>query len=284
MNATEIAVRTMCAADIPDAMRLKECAGWNQTVADWHRLLDLEPRGCFVACEGDRVCGTVSTLRYGQRFAWIGMLLTDPESRKRGIGTQLLRRSISFLEDEGVPVLRLDGTPMGYHIYHGHGFRDEYEIQRWEGSSSIQRRGGLPPLQESDLESVCKWDEQIFGVDRSRLIASLWSENPSCSAIAHSGGDISGYALWRPGSRAWYLGPCLAKEPESAEKLIAGMLSVTPGAPVFVDACMRNPWAVELLRQMGFAFQRPLVRMYRGFHDTPGKPELVCSIAGPELG
>jgi hypothetical protein len=28
-------------------MRLKESAGWNQTEADWLRLLSLERRGCF---------------------------------------------------------------------------------------------------------------------------------------------------------------------------------------------------------------------------------------------
>jgi GNAT superfamily N-acetyltransferase len=284
INAPDIAVRPMSTADIPDAMRLRECAGWNQTWVDWQRLLDLEPRGCFVACEGNCVRGTVTTLQYKKRFAWIGMLLTDPGSRRRGIGTLLLRRAISWLEDEGIAVLRLDGTPMGYQLYRGHGFVDEYEIQRWEGLSKIQKGDGLPPLQDSDLHPVCKWDEQIFGVDRSRLIASIWSENPSCSAIARSGGEISGYALWRPGSRAWYLGPCLATAADSAERLMIEVLSRMPGARVFVDACTRNPWVLDMLKPMGFEFQRSLVRMYRGPHTSYGKPEFVCSIAGPELG
>jgi GNAT superfamily N-acetyltransferase len=277
-------IRTMRNADIPDAMRLREIAGWNQTRADWQRLLDLEPPGCFVACEGDRVRGTVTTLQYEKRFGWIGMLLTDPGSRRRGMGTSLLRRAISYLEDNGVEAIRLDGTPMGYPIYQRQGFVDEYEIQRWEGVSTIQKGNGLPPLQASDLNPLCGWDRDLFGAGRGRLIASLWNENPSCSAVDQSGGEISGYALWRPGTRAWYLGPCLATAAESANRLINTMLSRVPGDPVFVDVCTRNPWGLDLLRPRGFRFQRSLVRMYRGSHNTPGKPEFVCSIAGPELG
>jgi GNAT superfamily N-acetyltransferase len=284
LKAADLTVRIMRPADIPDAMRLREYAGWNQTEADWLRLLDLEPHGCFVACEGDRVRGTVTTLQYGKRFAWIGMLLTDPGSRRRGIGTLLLRRSIFHLEDDGVGVLRLDGTPMGYHLYEKHGFVDEYEIQRWEGLSTVEKSTGVPVLQASDLDRVCEWDQHIFGVDRSRLITSLWTENPSCSAIARDGGELAGYGLWRPGSRAWYMGPCAATSAESTVKLVVAMLSRMTGAHVFVDVCIKNPWALQLLNSMGFKCQRSLVRMYRGPHDSPGKPELVFSIAGPELG
>jgi GNAT superfamily N-acetyltransferase len=274
----------MEAADIPDGMRLQKAAGWNQTETDWRRLLALEPLGCFVACEGNRVRGTVTTVQYEKRFGWIGMLLTDPLARRRGIGTNLLHRAVSYLECNGVETLRLDGTPMGYNLYLRHGFVDEYEIQRWGGISTVQTGKGLPPVRTSDVERICSWDRQIFGADRSRLIASLWRENPSCSAVAHLAGEIAGYALWRPGAQAWYLGACLATTDESAETLLTEAMSRLRGEPVFVDLCMRNSWALDLLKAFGSRYQRSLVRMYRGPHSSPGQPQLVCAIAGPELG
>ncbi len=274
----------MGSADIADGMRLKDEVGWNQTEQDWLRLLDLQPDGCFVACEGERVCGTVTTLQYEKRFGWIGMLLADATLRRRGIGTRLLQQAVSCLESSGVETLRLDGTPMGYNLYLRHGFVNEYEIQRWEGTSPDQIGRGLPPVQAADLDSVFNWDRRIFGADRSRLIGSLWKENPAFSAVARSAGEVSGYILWRPGTHAWYVGPWVAASAELAEMLLIEMLGRVPGEPVFADICMKNPWGLDLLKRLGFKYQRTLVRMYRGPHTFPGEPQLVCAIAGPELG
>ncbi len=283
-TATEVTIRTMGPADVPAGMRLREFAGWNQTEGDWRRLLEIEPLGCFVACDENRVLGTVTTLQYEKRFGWIGMLLTDPEARRLGIGTRLLQQAVIYLEGNGVETLRLDGTPMGYNLYLRHGFVDEYEIQRWEGISTVQKGRGISPLQEADLELVCRWDRRMFGADRSRLLSSLWRENPSCSAVVHLAGEIAGYVLWRPGTRAFYLGPCVATTMELTEALLTEMLSHLPLQPVYMDVCTKNPWGLELLKALGFRYQRSLVRMYRGPHAFPGYPGFVCAIAGPELG
>src|SRR5512141_2083245 len=80
-----LAIRRMEAADIPAGIRLCRISGWNQQERDWSRFLTLEPDGCFVACTGGQVCGTATTLRYGERLGWIGMVLVDPEQRGRGI-------------------------------------------------------------------------------------------------------------------------------------------------------------------------------------------------------
>ncbi len=281
---TGISVRIMDTADIPDGMRLKDDAGWNQTEQDWLRLLTLEPEGCFVACEGDRVCGTVTTLQYEKTFGWIGMLLTDSRFRQLGIGTRLLNQAVSYLESSGVETLRLDGTPMGYNLYLRNGFVDELQIERWEGNSPERTGRGLPALQAEDLDCVFRWDRHIFGADRSRLIASLWEENPAFSAVVRRSGEISGYLLWRPGRHAWYVGPWVARSTETAEMLLVEMLSHVPGERVFVDLCMKSPFGVDLLKPRGFRFQRPLVRMYRGPHTSAGEPQFTCAIAGPELG
>ena len=40
-------IRLLTPADIPAAMRLKQAAGWNQTVAGWNTILRLAPETCF---------------------------------------------------------------------------------------------------------------------------------------------------------------------------------------------------------------------------------------------
>ena len=110
-------LRVMTSADIPAGMRLKELAGWNQTAADWRRFLARSPEGCFVAEVGAQVCGTVTTVAFEGRFAWIGMVLVDPEYRGRGFGTALLERAIHYLDELDLSAVKLDATPQGKPLY-----------------------------------------------------------------------------------------------------------------------------------------------------------------------
>jgi len=64
-------------------LRLNTLSGWNQTSADWERFLITSPRGCFVMEDSNNVVGTAATICYENRFAWIGMVLVDPEYRKQ---------------------------------------------------------------------------------------------------------------------------------------------------------------------------------------------------------
>jgi len=41
---------------------------------------------------------------------------------------------------------------------------------------------------------------------------------------------------------------------------------------------------LELLKSFGFVVSRPLTRMYRGLNRSPGRPQSVCAIMGPEFG
>src|SRR5215470_16986887 len=91
-------LRMMHEQDVPAGLRLNTLAGWNQTAADWRRFLGNSPRGCFVMEHDGKVIGTATTICYENRFAWIGMVLVDPDYRKQGIGTQLLKRTIDYLD------------------------------------------------------------------------------------------------------------------------------------------------------------------------------------------
>ena len=121
-NLPSMRLRTMTRTDIPAGIRLKEIAGWNQTAADWERFLNASPEGCFVAEVGGKVCGTATTISYEKRFAWVGMVLVDPEYRSHGIGTKLLERAIEYLDTSKIPTVKLDATPLGRPLYEKLGF------------------------------------------------------------------------------------------------------------------------------------------------------------------
>ena len=110
-NANELEIRLLKASDVAEAMRLKAAAGWNQTEEDWLRLLSLCPDGCFAATAGARLVGTTTTTVYGRELAWVGMVLVDPEFRRRGIATALVRAALEGLDAAAVSTVKLDATP-----------------------------------------------------------------------------------------------------------------------------------------------------------------------------
>lgn len=283
--STDIEIRQMTPRDIPAAMRLKELAGWNQTERDWMRYLAFEPEGCFVAVRAGIACGTVIAQRYGTDLGWIGMVLVDPEHRHQGIGTRLLDRGLEFLDRQGIETVKLDATPEARSLYLARGFKDEYEIERWGGIAAPKQNPGIRRIEFHDMGRICACDAMVFGADRTRLLTALWQEAPEYTAVAHSGGEVAGYFFGRAGSRAHYLGPWVAGgNGELAEQLLVEFLSRAAGERAFVDICLENPDARPMMEAIGFSHQRRLTRMYRGPNRSPGKPSMICGIAGPELG
>jgi ribosomal protein S18 acetylase RimI-like enzyme len=271
-------------------MRLKEIAGWNQTAADWNRFLEASPEGCFVAGLDGAVRGTATTIRFENRFAWVGMVLVDPEYRSRGIGTKLLERAIRHLDDLDVPTIKLDATPQGKPLYEKMGFVSEYEIERWilrRPSSGIMQAPGKhfsEPLSEACWNSICHTDREIFGADRGSLLKSLHENAPELTTVIYKPGELSGYAFGRRGSLADHLGPWAATNENASRQLVETFLARSSRETLIVDCLKSNATACNLLKSLGFTFSRPLTRMYRGSNDYPGRPEQLCAILGPEFG
>jgi len=275
-------VRTMTAEDVPDAMRLKDAAGWNQTGSDWIRFLSASHEGCFAAEYQGEVIGTSATISYENRISWIGMLIVDERYRGKGIGTALLKTAIRFLDSKKMATIKLDATPLGRPLYEKLGFMTEYDIERWMLSRTV-----VEPGRENgpvSIEAVLPVDREIFGSDRSGLLLSLAHESPHLALIEQQEGKITGYCLGRQGSLADHMGPWVAYSRDTAERLLNLFLLRSRRDQIFVDCLRLNPWAIQIVKASGFRFSRPLTRMYRGTNRYPGESEPLCASLGPEFG
>lgn len=271
-------------SDLEDALPLSTGEGWNQTGADWRRLLRLAPDGCFAARVDGRLVGTVTTTIYDREMAWIGMMLVHPSARRQGIGAALMTRALEHLDAAGVSCVKLDATPAGLLLYRRLGFEEEVLFERWMGTAR-PRHATSPALgQRVTLAPVMPLDHTAFGADRSLLLAMLEAEALAAQVVREPTLDVEGYALARAGRIATYLGPVVSSDRTVAGRLIEALLTRFAGRPLCIDVNTRGLLDPARLAASGLALVRPLMRMRRGGPPASGTPATLCASAGPEYG
>ena len=277
----QVQIRLLFESDIPAAMKLKEAAGWNQTEADWRRLIKLEPNGCFAAIENDRLVGTTTTTTYKEDLAWIGMVLVDPQHRRRGVATRLVETALAYLDGK-VAVIKLDATAEGSPVYQKFGFKTESLVERWRGS--VKSRSIEREETAIDLNALLALDTRAFGADRSTLIKSLIDDLRIAPVlVTDESGSLIGYALARAGTKAVYIGPVVTGDTAHVENLLDRTLGQLSGSSVYIDFSNECGVSSSVLANRGFVKERDLIRMSLGSRSVKTSP-LVIAIAGPEIG
>ncbi|MCI0417625.1 MAG: GNAT family N-acetyltransferase [Acidobacteria bacterium] len=293
--------RDLTPDDIPAGLRLCRIAGWNQLAADWDLFLRLSPSGCRAAVRDGQVVGTVTTVNYENRFAWVGMVLVDPEVRGHGVGTQLLKEAMNVLQ--GIPAIRLDATPQGRPVYQRLGFVDEYELSRMQLAeasaygnqpNSVQTSHSgfdksseisLHPMQPSDLGAVVDADRRVFGADRGEILRWALEQSPEYAWMATGPSGLEGYCLGRHGFNFDQIGPVHSQAEFVSQQLVMACLSsARPGARMILDPLHHSPAWLDWLQRAGFVHQRPFTRMVLGENRYPGSPGEMWTMFGPEFG
>ncbi|WP_338130465.1 GNAT family N-acetyltransferase [Cohnella ginsengisoli] len=251
--------------------------------------------GCFLAEFDGQAAATMTTIRYGDRFGWIGMVLVHPEFRGRGIATQLLQLGIRHLRDQGVRCVKLDATAMGKKVYVPLGFAEEYDVRRYEleaspsmresiGEDAAGYRGEVRTLTEADLEEIAVYDAAIFGADRRAVLERLRAREPKYAFVTRDDRGITGYLMAHQGYEAVQIGPWAASDDRAAESLLAVLLAEVGTGRIYFDLPCPNVQGIQMAEKAGFRIQRTFCRMYLGVNANPGTPHLVYGTSGAEKG
>jgi GNAT superfamily N-acetyltransferase len=268
------AIRLLSLADLPALLRLSQRVCWNQTEDDWGRLIALQPLGCFGIDVDGALAATATVICYHPDLAWLGMVLTLPEFRGRGLARQLVEHAVGYA---GRRTIRLDASDMGHALYRSLGFIDECTIERWErGPGDRVQAAGRVAAAEFHYDRLL--DGEAFGADRSALIDAL-SKHDAISI------PQTAFALGRPGSNAAYFGPCVSLASNAARQMAEWFVALHPGESVFWDLFPHHQNAVEIATALNFGPVRRLTRMSLNAAPGPGLPDSrIYAIAGFEYG
>lgn len=275
----EPVLRRLRLQDAGRAWALSQRVGWSHTVADWERLITWGGRGCFCVAQEEELLATAVTIGYGRDRAWIGMVLTDPDHRRRGLGRWVTQAAVDYLQEQGVRRILLDASAMGRPLYEKLGFRALYSVEIWEGRASSYLGPRVRPLREEDVPGVIALDAEVFGVARGRIIRRLVQDFPRLGWVEEEGGEIVGFALAQTGDggRA-HVGPWVHRSPWGAERLLRTALSVLIGAQVRLDIPDGNRQAMTFAHRHNLHYVRHCTRMILG--DAPPPTEVIDALYG----
>ncbi len=260
-------LRPMSHADLGEGLRLCRASNWNQLEDDWRFFLD--HGGASLAEQDGTVVGSVGWLPFGRDFAWLSMMLVDPAVRRGGIGSKLMEAALEALAGQHV---RLDATPAGEPMYRKFGFLGEYSLARTKVAGGGQLFGDVRAIEPADLAAIFARDREVFGADRSALLAELYRRAPH---LAWTGRGA--YCFGRPGHLFPQIGPVVATDLEGARAVVDHCLARHEGRTFVLDLPDRQDG-------LGFEVLRPFLRMSLGEVRQHGRPEQVFAITGPEFG
>jgi GNAT superfamily N-acetyltransferase len=266
---------------------LSAAAGWNQTVDDWRLMLGEGEAIGQVTAAGQLVASAL-ILPYGERVAWIAMVLTSEPFRGRGLATDNLQWALERCQQRQL-IAGLDATPAGAEVYRPLGFEDVCGLQRLVAESPRPQRAprrevAIRPVQAArDLDAIARLDARVFGAERRRLLAYLSRSQPHRALLAEARGELAGFVLARTGRTSLHVGPLIARSASVAGPLLAQALVGVSG-PVSIDVPLAQADFLEALEGRGFQPVRSFTRMLQGEPDQPADLAACFAICGPEFG
>ena len=272
--------------DVDFALTQKLREGWAVSRDQFVLYLEHDPDGCFVASEGGRPVGMVTTACFGPS-GWIGNLIVAPDHRSRGIGRTLMEHGLDHLRRLGTTTVHLEGDPPGIPLYRTLGFDDEYESCRFMRPASKEKPAPDDPATETmtlaDLDEVAALDAAIVGEDRRRFLA-LKVSAAEFALVRRQDGRIVASLLAAPTNRGLRIGPCIALDPADAHTLIAAAVTAAGSRPVLIGLPALNAQALAILTEMGFDRGASSIRMRLGPPLAAADPTRIVAIASGAVG
>lgn len=85
---SNFSIRTMTRQELNIAIDWAAAEGWNPGLYDADCFYAADPNGFLVGLLGDEPISTISVVKYGDSFGFLGFYIVKPEYRGKGYGIQ----------------------------------------------------------------------------------------------------------------------------------------------------------------------------------------------------
>ncbi|WP_329280812.1 GNAT family N-acetyltransferase [Streptomyces sp. NBC_00691] len=267
-SLAQLPIRRLTVEDLLACADLSENRGWPREEHKWGLLLAAgtgygidDPSGT-----GLITCCVVTS--YGPGLAAIGMVLVAEQYARQGVGRRLMEH---VLAEAGDTPLTLHATPNGQPLYDQLGFTETGRAEMVRGLFTFTTPAPAVPVRPAtaeDLQAILRLDREVFGLDRTHVITRL----PAFAdhlRVAEEDGRITGFAAAWPNMDTHVVGPLIARDPATAQALIASLAAATD-RPLRTDIDVRHAALLSWVKENGLDPIASNAVMVRSLPGLPG--------------
>ncbi|HSO84399.1 GNAT family N-acetyltransferase [Thiocapsa sp.] len=273
---TDIGIRIMSPAEVDLAIEWAAREGWNPGLDDAACFRAADPEGFLMAFVDGEPAASLSAVRYGETFGFIGLYIAAPLYRGRGIALRLWQAGMAYLGDR---VIGLDGVPERQHDYRRSGFELAWRNVRYSGTVALAAPDdpSLVPVDPDLLPALLDYDRRHFPAPRDRFLEAWLTQADTRRSWAFvepevgtggGSGRVTGYGTVRQCRAGWKIGPLFADDAARADLLFRRLAACAGTDPVILDLPEPNPAALDLAKGYGLCPVFETARMYRGAAPT----------------
>ncbi len=216
----------------------------------------------LVALADGRAAGVAGAIDFGA-YAYVGLVGVSPDNQRRGIARALMDSLLATLSERGCPTILLDASAAGAPLYRSLGFVEDDTVRLFSGP--LVSRGaasGVSAMCRGDLAEVAELDRRVGGADRTRLLETYYSDDPSRAFVARDdAGAMRAFAFAQRGA----VGPWVAESADDARRAFGYAMSRSfEGDTVVVAAPSMNTHVEAIVGEYGLSIERSLAHMRLG--------------------
>nr|WP_169713712.1 GNAT family N-acetyltransferase [Paludifilum halophilum] len=161
-----------------------------------------------------KVISTAAIFPY-KTIASLGMVMVDPDYRRIGLATQLVKKCISKVSDRSIMLV---ATEEGKPLYEKLGFQTVTTLHKFvakeyiSGSLSGTDSYTIRPILKQDIPEIIRLDQEAFGGDRSIFLENRIKQAVYRVMLRSRTGEVLGYGLGVQNPRMLMIGPVVAPD------------------------------------------------------------------------
>jgi hypothetical protein len=293
---TDLIIRPASQEEFFIAEEWAAAEGWNPGLDDLDVFHATDPGGFLMGWKDGQPVSSISVVRYGPDFGFLGFYIVRPDLRGTGAGLATWNAGLEHL---GRRTIGLDGVVAQQENYRRSGFEPAGRNVRFSGVPGlVQGRGeraGIRDFAFSDGAALLEYDRDFFPAPRDTFTCRWTLSGANATRrtkLCERDGRMTGYGVIRACRSGYKVGPLFADDSGTARDLFTALGGDLPGrdavggsagGEVSLDVPETNKAAVALAGEFGLEPVFETARMYRG--KMPALPmERTFGLASFELG
>ena len=259
----DFSIRALTEQEMQIMVAWADAEGWNPGLSDGAIFHGTDPQGFLAGFLDGAPVASVSAVKYGDGYGFIGFYIVKPEMRGQGFGMRIWQAAMERLTGRNIG---LDGVVAQQDNYKKSGFVLGYRNVRYQGRGRQQSHAAadVVPLAQVPFVQVEEYDRELFFTSRPQFLRQ-WINQPASLALGYvKHGDLQGYGVIRQCGSGCKIGPLFARDGMVAEALFSSLSEWAKGQDVFIDIPEPNANAAELVKNHAMTPAFETARMYTG--------------------